>query len=96
MALYQLSYTRIFEKELRTLPELDQLVVDYQSISLTVLVLLYVRMKWLREEESNFRQKGYGPFELPLLNPAVKRNLGLGALLRVWPLQESDAGRCNG
>lgn len=45
MALYQLSYTRIFEKELRTLPELDQLVVDYQSISLTVLGLLYVRMK---------------------------------------------------
>lgn len=25
-----------------------------------------------------------------------KRNLRLGALLRVWPLQESDAGRCNG
>ena len=45
MALYQLSYTRIFEKELRTLPELDQLVVDYESISLTVLDLLYVRMK---------------------------------------------------
>ena len=40
-----MSYTRIFEKELRTLPELDQLVVDYESISLTVLVLLYVRMK---------------------------------------------------
>ena len=40
-----MSYTRIFEKELRTLPELDRLVVDYESISLTVLVLLYVRMK---------------------------------------------------
>ena len=38
-------HPRIFEKELRTLPELDRLVVDYQSISLTVLVLLYVRMK---------------------------------------------------
>ncbi len=37
--------SRIFEKELRTLPELDRLVVDYQSISLTVYGLLYVRMK---------------------------------------------------